>query len=184
MPAQVHAGRMRRRRQGPDFHSARPRRLWNTPFSRSLLRSHYKGNAELRPERRLKCLNGRGGFGRPRKRDPPIQSKAYSGQILVLKTGATLLPVVSAVPEPSLNWSIKTWSTKRERCCTLRTSSAPPKSRNSEHRLLFKAPCEAIRITASTTQDPSWARIENSVGAEPSHCWDCQWESTASFPPE
>lgn len=59
-PALIHAGKICRRRQGRDFHSARPRRLWKNPFSTSLLRSHYKGAAEVRPERRLRGRDSAG----------------------------------------------------------------------------------------------------------------------------
>jgi len=70
VPALIHAGKICRRRQGRDFHSARPRRLWKNPFSTSLLRSHYKGYAEVRLERRLKRRNGGGGSGRPEEIRP------------------------------------------------------------------------------------------------------------------
>jgi hypothetical protein len=59
MPALVHAVIASSRRQERDFHSARPRLLWKTLFSTSLLRSHYKGTAGERPERRSGGRDGR-----------------------------------------------------------------------------------------------------------------------------
>ena len=54
MPALVHTDIAASTGQEPDFHSPQPRRLWKTLSSTSLLRSHYKGNVGMRPERRCK----------------------------------------------------------------------------------------------------------------------------------
>src|SRR5579864_5301413 len=54
VPALVHSAIAGSFGQERDFHSARPRLLWKTLISTSLLRSHYKGNAGMRPERRFK----------------------------------------------------------------------------------------------------------------------------------
>jgi len=65
MPALAHAVIAASRGQERDFHSARPRLLWKTLFSTSLLRSHYKSSAETQLERRLSGRNGWGGASRP-----------------------------------------------------------------------------------------------------------------------
>jgi len=54
MPALAHAVIAASRGQERDFHSARPRLLWKTLFSTSLLRSHYKASAGKQAERRLR----------------------------------------------------------------------------------------------------------------------------------
>ena len=54
VPALVHTAIASSFEQECDFHSALPRLLWKTLISTSLLRSHYKGYAGMRPERRFK----------------------------------------------------------------------------------------------------------------------------------
>jgi hypothetical protein len=70
VPALAHAATCASREQARLFHSARPRRLWKNPFLTSLLRSHYNGNAGMRPERRLSGRNGWGGVSRPVRKQP------------------------------------------------------------------------------------------------------------------
>jgi hypothetical protein len=45
------------------------------------------GNAEVRPERRLKRLNGRGGYGRPTNQTRRPREKLIEGEIWSCKPG-------------------------------------------------------------------------------------------------
>jgi hypothetical protein len=94
MPALVYAAIKGNPGQERDFHSARPRRLWKTLSSTSLLRSHYKGNAGMRPERRLSGRNGRGGVSRPVVKHPfwrnCVKSRGRRGRAPVLRTAMTI----------------------------------------------------------------------------------------------